>query len=168
MSYSEGVFVGYRWFDEKRIEPQFPFGFGLSYTTFELSNLRTMVLPRPDPLPAGTPSPVTFAEARVTVKNTGTREGSQVVQLYITQDKPTVSRPPRELKGFTKVLLKPGESREVGIPIPFSALTHYDTEKHGWLAEAGDYTIQVGDSSRNLPQKVTVKLDSQYFTKEGQ
>jgi beta-glucosidase len=142
--YKEGVFIGYRWFDEKRIEPQFPFGHGLSYTTFELSDLK--------------------ADARrvsCVVKNTSKCAGAEVVQVYIAPPKSSVPRPPKELKGFAKVVLQPGESKRVEVVLRPSALAFYDVASKKWKAEAGSYEIQVGCSSRDirLRAKTTLATD---------
>jgi beta-glucosidase len=161
-TYSEGLLVGYRWFDEKKIEPQFPFGYGLSYTTFSLGDAAIY----PPFSMTGSPA-IDVYTVHCSVTNTGTREGATVVQAYVSQDKPAVTRPPKELKGFTKVTLKPGEKKQVSISLPPVAFTHYDPDKHAWVAEAGEYTIQVGDSSRNLPLKATYKLAEAVVIKEG-
>ncbi|MBM3860023.1 MAG: hypothetical protein FJ395_10275 [Verrucomicrobia bacterium] len=142
--YKEGVFVGYRWFDEKKIEPHFPFGHGLSYTTFELSGLK--------------------ADARrvsCVVKNTGKRAGAEVVQVYIAPPKSSLPRPPKELKGFAKIALRPGESKRVEIVLRPSAFAFFDVAAQKWKAEAGEYEIQVGCSSRDirLRGKTTLAAD---------
>jgi beta-glucosidase len=131
--YREGVFIGYRWFDEKQLAPQFPFGYGLSYTTFELSGLEA-------------------DERRVScmVKNTGKRAGAEVVQVYLAPPKSSVPRPPKELKGFAKVTLDPGESRRLEIALRPSAFAFFDVATQKWKAQAGDYEIQVGTSSRDI------------------
>lgn len=160
--YSEGLLVGYRWFDEKKIEPQFPFGFGLSYTTFAFSNLNL------SPSNASASSPNTaLVTVNLTVTNSGTLNGGESVQIYIAQNNTAVPRPPKELKALRKVTLQPGERRALSIPLPASAFTHYDTASDAWIAEPGDYTILVGNSSRNLPLKATYRLDNPLSFKEG-
>jgi beta-glucosidase len=139
VTYSEGLLVGYRWFDTKDIDPQFPFGFGLSYTTFKYSNLKLI---------PGTNLVVT---AQFEVKNTGDLPGGEVAQLYIHQKKPGLPRPERELKGFQKVFLKAGESKIVSIPLNTAAFAFYDDRRKSWVAEKDTFTIAVGGSSRNLP-----------------
>jgi len=139
--YDEGLLVGYRWFDTKRLEPLFPFGFGLSYTNFEYSDLR-IVRPRDDQ--DGT------VTVEFDVKNAGMRDGAEVAQLYVQDLKPRLVRPLKELKGFTKVFLKPGERRSVSIPLDRSSFAFYDPEKQGWVAEKGDFKILVGSSSRDI------------------
>lgn len=147
--YKEGIYVGYRWVDKAKTKPLFAFGHGLSYTTFSVSNLRqnskTMTQD-------GT---ITFT---VTVKNTGLREGSEVVQLYIHDDKSSIDRPYKELKGFAKVNLKAGESRDVSITIDRAALSFYDETQGKWTAENGSFTALVGTASDKLPLKTTFML----------
>ncbi|MEO5711849.1 MAG: glycoside hydrolase family 3 C-terminal domain-containing protein [Luteolibacter sp.] len=139
VTYSEGLLVGYRWFDAKNIEPQFPFGFGLSYTEFKYSKLE---------LVAGSAGMVT---ARFEIKNSGTRDGAEVTQLYLHPEKSSVMRPEKELKGFTKVFLKAGETQSVSIPVDHSAFAHYEPAKKVWVAEKGAFRVLVGGSSRDLP-----------------
>jgi beta-glucosidase len=139
--YKEGLLVGYRWYDTKDIEPEFPFGFGLSYTTFEYSNLK--LVPGQD-----TNGPVVAAE--FDIANTGARTGAEVAELYIHQDHPSLSRPLKELKGFKKISLKPGEKKTVSIPLDQRAFAYYDPAKAGWVSEAGDFKILVGSSSRDI------------------
>jgi beta-glucosidase len=138
--YAEGLLVGYRWFEAKQIEPLFPFGFGLSYTTFEYSHLKL----------AGGDGPHGLVTVQLEIKNTGTVAGAEVAQLYVHPEQPGVPRPDKELKGFKKVLLKPGETQTVSIPLDQSAFAFYDPDKKGWVAEAGDYKILVGGSSRGI------------------
>ncbi|MGO9477743.1 MAG: glycoside hydrolase family 3 C-terminal domain-containing protein [Limisphaerales bacterium] len=139
--YKEGLLVGYRWFDAKNIEPAFPFGFGLSYTTFEYSNLK--LVPGHDPN-----GPVVTAE--FDLANTGQRAGAEVAQLYIHQENPALPRPVKELKGFQKVFLQPGEKRTVSIPLNQRSFAYYDPAKAGWVSAAADYKIQIGSSSRDI------------------
>ena len=147
--YAEGVFVGYRWTDKKKITPEFAFGHGLSYTTFELSSLRAS-----GDL-SGENGTMTFT---VNVKNTGSREGAEVVQLYVHDDKASVERPYKELKGFAKVSLKPGESKDVEISIDRRALSFWDETPNGWKVEPGKFTILVGNASDNLTLKTNIKI----------
>jgi len=144
--YDEGLLVGYRWFDTKQIEPLFPFGYGLSYTTFSYGNLKT----------------VSNGGARATVEceitNSGSREGAEVVQVYVQPRKPSVMRPEKELKGFTKVSLKPGETKKVSIALDGRSFAYYSPEKKGWVAEAGEYGVLVGASSRDIRLKGALKL----------
>ncbi|MCU1680307.1 MAG: glycoside hydrolase family 3 domain protein [Amycolatopsis sp.] len=135
VQYSEGLNVGYRWYQAKNITPLFPFGFGLSYTTFGFSNLQVSA---PDAHGKST--------ATATVTNTGTRAGSEVAQLYIG-DPATTGEPPSQLKGFTKVTLQPGASTTVSFPITSHDLAYWNTASNGWTTAVGTYRIQVGDTS---------------------
>ena len=147
--YKEGIYVGYRWTDKERIKPTFAFGHGLSYTQFEISNLRS---DKPQITPDET---ITFT---VNVKNTGKRAGSEVVQLYIHDVKSSVDRPKKELKGFQKVYLQPGENKEVSITINKEALSFYDESSSSWKAEAGRFEALVGNTSDNLKLKKVFEL----------
>jgi beta-glucosidase len=136
-TYKEGIFVGYRYFDSKKVEPLFPFGFGLSYTTFSLENLSVV---KGDKL----------ATVKLTVKNTGSMVGAEVVQVYVKDDESTVEKAEKELKGFEKVFLQPGESKEIEITLKEDAFQYYDEGKKDWVLEAGKYTILVGTSSKDI------------------
>ena len=143
VTYAEGLLVGYRWFDTKKVEPQFPFGYGLSYTTFAYSNLK-LVESNGDA--SGTILTVQFE-----IKNTGSRPGAEVAELYVHQNNPGLPRPEKELKGFTKVLLKAGETQSVSIPLDRNAFAFYRPEQKSWIAEKDAFEISVGSSSRDLP-----------------
>ncbi len=144
IEYKEGIFVGYRHFDKKNIEPAFAFGHGLSYTTFEYSNLTlTPVSPRYG-------QTVTLL---VTVKNTGTRAGAEVVQVYLHDVKSSVERPVKELKGFQRVELKPGESQVVTMTLDRRSMWFYDPLVKDWAAEPGEFDVLVGSSSRDIRLK---------------
>ncbi len=147
--YKEGIFVGYRWVDKEKTKPLFAFGHGLSYTTFKLSGARA------DRQSMTRDGKITFT---VNVKNTGKRAGSEVVQLYIHDAKASLPRPEKELKGFAKVNLQPGESKDVQITIDKSALSFYDDKAKAWVAEEGDFTALIGNAADNLPLKVNFKL----------
>ena len=151
--YREGIFVGYRYYDKKKMDVLFPFGYGLSYTTFEYSGLK---------LSADAIKDTDTVTATVTVKNTGTRAGKAVVQLYVGDAEGYVNavRPVRELKGFKKVALEPGESREVSFTLGKRAFATWRSEIHDWWVETGDFTIEAGDSVASLPLKATVKVES--------
>jgi beta-glucosidase len=149
--YDEGLLVGYRWFDTKQVEPLFPFGHGLSYTQFAYSDLK--VAASTDATGAVTRT------AEVTLKNTGERAGAEIVQLYVRPDKPAVMRPEKELKAFTKVFLKPGETQTVSLPLPPRAFARYDVEAKGWIADAGRYELLVGASSRDVRLRADVVLE---------
>jgi beta-glucosidase len=144
--YDEGLLVGYRWYDTKRIEPLFPFGFGLSYTTFAYSNLRVS--------PTGPAS----ATVECDVANTGTVPGAEVAQLYVQDSHSSVQRPEKELKGFAKVSLAPGETKTVRMGLNARSFAYYSPEKHSWIVEAGDYGILVGGSSRDIRLKAACTI----------
>ena len=149
--YREGIFVGYRYYDRKDMEVLFPFGYGLSYTTFAYSNLR---------LSAETISDTDTLTATVTVKNTGSRTGKTVVQLYVGDRESTVFRPVRELKDFAKVELQPGESRDVTFTLDKRAFAYWNEEIQDWHVESGEFTIEVGQSSRNMECSASVNVMS--------
>jgi beta-glucosidase len=141
VEYAEGIFVGYRHFDKEGIAPLFPFGYGLSYTTFEYRDL--------------TLSPTSMAPngkttVSLTVRNTGKRAGEEVVQLYIHDPKPQIEKPVRELKRFAKVSLRPGESKTVSFTLDPEALAYCDVPGKQWRADAGRYEVEIGASSRDL------------------
>jgi beta-glucosidase len=147
--YKEDLYVGYRWVDKENTHPLFAFGHGLSYTTFKLSDLResSNIISRD--------GNITFT---VNVKNTGKYDGSETVQLYIHDVKSSLDRPYKELKGFKKVELKAGESRDVNIAIDNSALSFYDDRTQTWTSETGDFEAFVGNSSDHLPLQIKFKL----------
>lgn len=141
INYKEGVFVGYRGYEAKNVAPRFPFGYGLSYTTFKYSNLST------------SPTAVSFD-----VTNTGKRAGAAVPQVYVHEARSAVSRPPKELKGFAKVVLAPGETRHVSVPLDLRSFAYYDVPHAQWRADAGTYDILVGSSSANAELRGQVTL----------
>ena len=147
--YKEGLYVGYRWVDKEKAHPLFAFGHGLSYTTFKLSDLRESS----DRISRD--GNITFT---VNVKNTGKYDGAETVQLYIHDVKSSLDRPYKELKGFKKVELKAGESRDVQITIDNSALSFYDDRIQAWTSEDGDFEAFVGNASDNLPLLIKFKL----------
>jgi beta-glucosidase len=149
--YDEGIYVGYRAFDKRGIKPLFPFGHGLSYTTFKIDNLRFSS-------PALSAGGGLMATVRVT--NTGKRQGAQVVQLYVRDPNPKTDKAIRELKGFAKVTLTPGKSKTVAIPLQWRDFAWCDIDARGWRVDGGDYEIAVGDSSRSLNQRATLKVTS--------
>ncbi len=147
--YGERVFVGYRYYDTKDVEPLFPFGHGLSYTTFAYGPLT---------LSRSTMGPDESLEVSLTVRNTGERAGEEVVQLYIRPRQARVARPVKELKGFDKVALAPGESKPVRFVLTAMDLAYYDPARGAWVAEPGLYDILVGASSRDIRVQATVEL----------
>lgn len=143
--YSEGVFVGYRGYERNGVRPLYPFGFGLSYTTFEFSDLSVST-------PEGGKVKVTFR-----IRNTGKRDGATAAQVYVGECSPTLARPEKELKGYEKIFLKSGEVKEISIVLDDEAFSHYDTALHDFIVTPGEYRILVGDSSLNLPLNATVQ-----------
>ena len=142
--YKEGIYVGYRGVDRYKTRPLFAFGHGLSYTTFSMGKVSA------DKRTISQAEPITFT---VTVTNTGKCAGAEVVQLYISDLKSSLPRPKKELKGFSKVYLQPGESREVSITIGSDALSYYDDAKRQWVCEPGDFEALIGNSSDHLTTK---------------
>ena len=137
VNYDDGIWVGYRWFDHANIEPTFPFGYGLSYTTFRFDDMHIH------------DSPEGWI-ATFNVTNTGSRMGAEVPQLYVSPPLSEIERPVRELKGFCKVMLRPGEQRKVAIPIRREELRYWDGAQNSWVLSPGIYKIEIGNSSRNL------------------
>jgi beta-glucosidase len=152
--YEEGLLVGYRWFDAKKLEPLFPFGHGLSYTSFRYSGLRLVEGA------GGDKDPALAVEFEVT--NTGARAGAEVAQIYVSDESASLPRPPKELKGFRKVFLKPGERQTVTVTLDQSAFAFYDPSQSRWVAEKGDFKIMVGSSSRDIRLEGNFRL-SQTF-----
>lgn len=149
--YGERIFVGYRYYDKKKIEPLFPFGFGLSYTSFEYSDLKLSDKETTDKKGLT----VTFK-----VKNTGKITGKEVVQLYVSDKKSTLVRPEKELKEFAKVELKPGEEKTISFKLDNRDFSYYDAKKQMWIAESGEYLISAAASSRDIRLSETVNLKS--------
>ena len=147
--YKEGIYVGYRWTEKNRIKPTFAFGHGLSYTSFSISDLRQSAkeMTRDGKL--------TFT---VTVKNTGTKRGAETVQLYVKDVKASVDRPVKELKGFKKVWLNPGEQQNVDITIDNTALSFYDETSSSWKSENGLFEALIGNASDNVTLKTRFTL----------
>lgn len=141
VEYKEGVFVGYRWYDKKDIKPAFAFGHGLSYTDFEYSDLAVKN--------ESSRKDVKFV-VKLKVKNTGKIPGSETVQMYIHDEASSLERPEKELKGFKKVFLQPGEIKEVTLLIDKSDLSYYNPEKKGWVCEKGDFEVMIGSSSDRI------------------
>jgi beta-glucosidase len=149
VKYNEGIYVGYRWYDHKNIKPLFSFGHGLSYTTFEYGKVSE------NKKELTSDDKIIF---KVNVKNTGNREGAEIVQLYISDLKSSLPRPEKELKGFKKVYLNPGEEKEVSFTIDKTALSFFDPDKHDWIAEPGKFEAIIGASSTNIKDRVKFTL----------
>ncbi|WP_022889558.1 glycoside hydrolase family 3 C-terminal domain-containing protein [Agromyces italicus] len=148
--YGEGLFVGYRWYDARDAAVRYPFGHGLSYTTFEYSGLEVEA--------AGPGGPGSGLVVRVTVTNAGSRAGREVVQVYTGRTASAVQRAPRELKGFASVELAAGESREVEITVRREDLAYWDLRVDRWIVEGGEYTVEVGSSSRDVRLSATAEV----------
>lgn len=149
--YEESVLVGYRWYEYRNIEPLFPFGYGLSYTTFSID--------KPQAVGGSKLSGNDTATIRVRIRNTGDRRGKEVIQLYIGEDCPTVVRPPKELKGIRKIELGPQQSASVEFTLSKRDFAFWDTDSHSWRTNPGDYTIYIGSSSADIActLKLTIK-----------
>ena len=157
VNYKEGVFVGYRGYEKNRTKPLFPFGYGLSYTTFKFANLAIK------PVDSATKTeslsePLYRVSFEVT--NTGAREGAEVAQVYVAEPSAKVSRPAKELKGFSRVNLKPGETKTATVILDGRAFAYYDADAKRWHADASDFQILVGDSSQNIALRGTVTLSA--------
>ncbi len=139
--YGEGIFVGYRYYDIKQVEPLFPFGFGLSYTSFAYDNLR---------LSTNTLDPGEELTVRLELTNSGALAGQEVVQVYVHNLTASVARPPKELKSFAKVYLASGETQTVRFNLSKEALAYWDVGKHSWVAEVGEFVVLVGSSSQDI------------------
>jgi beta-glucosidase len=156
MNYSEGIYLGYRGYDKKHAKPLYPFGYGLSYTTFDYSDLK---------LSTNVMAPGSTVDVKFTVTNTGSQAGFEVAQLYVHPANPAVDRPEKELKGFTKVYLLPGESKTVSIPIDSRSLAYYVEKTDSWDVDAGKFKILVGPDSEDLPlDRTLITLFPEHLT----
>jgi beta-glucosidase len=158
VDYAEGIYVGYRYYDTKKVDPAFPFGYGLSYTTFQYDNM------------GATPRLVNNGKTSnfgvvvdVSVQNTGTRAGAEVVQLYVKESKPKIDRPIHELKGFQRVVLQPGETKWVHFRIDRSAFSYWNPATKAWTTDPGEYEIQAGSSSRDIRQKKVINIPASFL-----
>jgi beta-glucosidase len=147
VSYKDDVFVGYRGYEHNGVKPLFPFGFGLSYTTFKYSGL--------------TIHPGSGAgsyEVAFDVTNTGTKAGADVAQVYVSEEHPQVPRPPQELKGFARVVLDPGQTLRVTVPLSARSFSWYDEKAAAWHADAGNYAVHVSRSSADPQLEGAIRL----------
>lgn len=151
VNYGEGIFVGYRYYDSKKEKPLFPFGYGLSYTTFNYEDIKIDKRDIKD---------TDELKVQVTVRNTGRRAGKEVVQLYISAEDSCVVRPVKELKGFEKIHLEPGESKIVEFTLNKRSFAYFNTEINDWFAETGNYNILIGSSSAEILLKEQIHLTS--------
>jgi beta-glucosidase len=149
VKYEDGLMVGYRYWTTTGKHPLYPFGFGLSYTTFSFSKLSV-----PATAASGSTVPVTFD-----VTNTGTVAGAEVAQLYVSDPSAKAKRPERELKGFEKVRLTPGETRHVTLNLDIRAFSYWDSTTHKWTIDPGKFVVRVGDSSENTPLSAELTLN---------
>ncbi|MDR7209548.1 glycoside hydrolase family 3 C-terminal domain-containing protein [Flavobacterium piscis] len=149
VKYEEGILVGYRWFDTKKITPLYAFGYGLSYTTFTIDNAKA------DKTEYAADETISVS---VDVKNTGKTDGKEVVQLYVSKSDSKVTRAEKELKGFKKVLVKSGDSNTVTIKVPVKELAYYDVAAKKWIVEPGKYTLKLGNSSRDIKKEIVVTI----------
>jgi beta-glucosidase len=149
VKYAEGIYVGYRFFDKEKKEPLFPFGYGLSYTKFDYQDLKLST----DKVAPGQP-----VEVSLRVRNSGSRSGAEVVELYLHDAHSKVDRPLQELKGFRRVVLEPGGTQVVTFTLDRSAMSYYSTEKKDWVAEPGQFDVLVGSSSRDIKLKGSFNL----------
>ncbi len=158
--YKDDIYVGYRFVDKKKLQPLFPFGYGLSYTTFAFSDAKVLdCTAKSGNLGVNGENGNGEVKVQVTVTNTGDRAGAEVAQLYVTDKKASVDRPLRELKGFQKVNLQPGESRVVTFSLQPADLAFFDETAHAWVVEPGQFEVAVGNSSRNLPVKAKFSVE---------
>ncbi|WP_395042987.1 glycoside hydrolase family 3 C-terminal domain-containing protein [Flavobacterium sp.] len=155
-SYGEGVYIGYRYYDKKKIEPNFPFGFGLSYTAFAYSDIKSNTTSANDN---------DAISITVKVKNTGKVDGKEIIQLYVHEQNAIVSRPENELKHFEKIDLKVGEEKAVTFNLSYRDFAFFDVNTHDWKVNSGKFDIRVGGSSRNLPLQQTIDIKSSKIEK---
>ncbi|MDQ0890259.1 beta-glucosidase [Paenibacillus sp. V4I9] len=151
VEYKEGIYVGYRYYDKKKLRPLFPFGHGLSYTTFEYGGLV---------VDKDTMNDSDSVHVSVNIKNTGSRVGKEIVQLYVRDVRSSVSRPEKELKGFVKVALEPGEAKTVTFMLDKRSFAYFDVEMNDWHVETGEFEILVGKSSAEIVLKRTIRVNS--------
>lgn len=149
VNYTEGILVGYRWFDTKNVEPLYPFGYGLSYTNFEFSELKT----NKTEFDVNETIEVSFS-----IKNTGDFDGKEVAQLYVSDVESYVEKAAQELKGFQKVFVQKGQTTQVTIKLPVKELAYYNEVKKDWLVEPGTYQIKIGNSSRAIKQEISIQV----------
>jgi beta-glucosidase len=150
--YREGIFVGYRGYQHTHVEPLFPFGFGLSYTTFSFTHLKAA------------PTIEGHFSVSFDVSNTGRRAGATVAQLYVGEESPTVPRPVKELKQFERVMLQPGETKHVAVDLDSRSFSFYDVGAAAWHANAGTYDLILGDSSASIQQRIALQVPRPILT----
>jgi len=145
-NYEEGIYVGYRYFDKNKTDVAYPFGYGLSYTDFEYSNMETMVLND-------------TINIKFSVNNVGNLAGKEVVQVYVSKPDTNIDRPVKELKAFAKSsMIEPGETIEITFRIPISELAYWNEDNSTWTLEKGSYTVQLASSSRDIRLSTEIKI----------
>ncbi|NNK71035.1 MAG: glycosyl hydrolase, partial [Flavobacteriaceae bacterium] len=149
VKYEEGILVGYRWFDTKNVEPTYPFGYGLSYTTFDINNVQA---------DKSTYSADDTIVISVDLINTGSMDGKEVIQVYSSINDSKVERAVQELKGFAKAMVASGETKTISIEVPVRELAYYNVEKKAWVVEPGSYVLGIGNSSRNISEKISIMV----------
>ena len=153
VEYREGIFVGYRYYDTKKVKPLFPFGHGLSYTTYSYENMTVSSHELND-------SEKVTVTVTVQVKNTGSVKGKEIVQLYVHDKQSSVVRREKELKAFDKVELEPGETKEVHLGLDRRAFAYYNMDKEDWSVESGEFELRVGPSSAEIALTETISITS--------
>jgi beta-glucosidase len=156
--YEEGLLVGYRYFDTKQVEPAFCFGHGLSYTSFEYDQLA---------LNEDRQDGREVLMVQFDLSNVGQCAGAETVQVYVRHHRPRLFRPVKELKGFDKVYLQPGESQRISIPLDRSAFSFYDDAQGGWIFEPGEFSILVGSSSRDIRLQASLQISDSRMRSYG-
>lgn len=156
VTYQEGIYIGYRYYDKKKMEVLFPFGYGLSYTTFQYSNAKLMV----NGASAAKAKDTDAIQVSVDITNTGSVAGQEIVQLYVKNAPNEETRPEKELKEFAKVSLQPGETKTVTFTLDQRSFAYFHTELSGWYAPSGAYEILIGASSRDIRQTLAMELES--------
>ena len=156
VNYSEGIYVGYRWYEKHRISPLFPFGFGLSYTNFRYDGIE---------LSSSDIDENDEIEVIVTVTNTGSVDGKEIVELYVRENTPLVSRPEKELKAFKKVLIKAGETEKVTMKLDRRCFAYWDEQIHDWRVDSGKFTVLIGGSSDNCPLTAEITVNAKKYVK---
>ena len=158
VTYKEGIFYGYRYYEKEGIKPAFAFGHGLSYTTFAFSDLQVEALPQAGVVKEEADLEKTAVKVSVKVTNTGKVAGAEVVQCYVSDTECSVERPVKELKAFGKVYLEPGETKEVELFVNNRGLAFYDVESKAFVVEAGEFGIHVGNSSDKILESAKIFL----------
>ena len=154
--YGEGIFVGYRYYDKKQIEPLFPFGYGLSYTTFDYGNMK---------INSAQSSTGALFEVSAEIRNTGKRPGKEIAQLYICDPISSLVRPVKELKGFQKVDLNAGQTKNIRFTLKPRDFAFFDPRRNAWIVEAGNYEIFLASSSRDIRLRGTLKVETELVLK---